>query len=89
MKRTEQMNKHSQWRAPLYAVVLFYGMMLVLDAPWLYEGASLLPLGEKRDFFIRISQPFKAISERVYADRVRRSIESSFGAWLNGEAKQR
>lgn len=89
MKRNEQTHENPQWRATLCAVFFFYGVAFLLDAPWLYEGAKLLPHGETQDFFVRISQPFKAVSERVYADRVRRSMETSFGAWLNGENKQR
>ncbi len=89
MKRSEQTHEHPHWRATLCAVFLFYCVAFLLDAPWLHEGAKLLPHGDVQEFFVRISQPFKTVSERVYADRVRRSLETSLGAWLNDENKQR
>jgi len=52
---------------------------LLLNAPWLEEGAKQQPFGKERDFWVAVWKPFAAVSRALYLDEPRKWADSALG----------
>lgn len=58
---------------------------VLLNAPWLEDGAKRQPFGKERDFWVAVWKPFAAVSRALYLDQPRRWVEDALGRESGGD----
>jgi hypothetical protein len=67
------------------AVLVFYALLLMLNAGALEESASRLPYGTARDFWLAVLRPCAEAADRLHLGLPRRMAENHFGNHLNSD----
>lgn len=80
-------NKDKKHGVPLQrawtALLVFYVVALALNAASLHRNNERLPYGPVRSFWVAVSEPIRAVSHALHADRPRAVLEKTVGAALN------
>lgn len=58
---------------------------VLLNAPWLEDGAKAQPFGKERDFWVAVWKPFAAVSRALYLDQPRKWVEEALGRESGGK----
>ena len=64
-------------------VFFFYAFLLVLNGKGIHEEVRRLEFGAQRDFWMKVSEPMRYVSEVTGAARLREGVESLATAWLD------
>ncbi len=58
---------------------------VLLNAPWLEDGAKKQPFGKERDFWVAVWKPFAAVSRALYLDQPRKWADEALGRESGGD----
>lgn len=58
---------------------------VLLNAPWLEDGAKKQPFGKERDFWVAVWKPFATVSRALYLDQPRKWVEDAIGRESDGD----